>query len=68
VCNLTLEKCNVTKRHRRPLRRKNFFFGGGGVSGEINRLMVFENRVVSRIFGCKKDEQTEGRWKLEGAS
>jgi hypothetical protein len=25
-----------------------------------HRLMVFENMVLRRIFGCKRDEVTEG--------
>jgi hypothetical protein len=31
---------------------------------EENRLRVFENRVLSRIFGPKRDEVTGGRRKL----
>jgi hypothetical protein len=31
---------------------------------EENRLSVFENRVLRRIFGPKRDEETEGWRKL----
>jgi hypothetical protein len=31
---------------------------------EEHRLRVFENRVLSRIFGSKSDEMTEGWRKL----
>jgi hypothetical protein len=31
---------------------------------EEHRLMVFENRVLRRIFGPKRDEVTEGWRKL----
>jgi hypothetical protein len=43
-----------------------FFVGvisGSHVKGKY-RLRVFENRVLRKIFGPKRDEVTEGRGKL----
>jgi hypothetical protein len=48
------------------LRKWTYFASFLHVQGgrEVNRLRVFENRVLKRIFGLKRDEVTGGWRKL----